>query len=138
MANFLTKLFGKKQPTEVKNTTTWSVGQAGESLVLESYLIGGYQLVEQNFNYYSKGRGKKGEIDLILIKGDVLVFCEVKSRRQGGYLSGVESITSSKVRLLRSTAEYFLTTHTQYSNFNIRCDVASVTGEELNVIENAF
>jgi putative endonuclease len=139
MTNIFTKLFGKRpEITQAKVQTTWSIGQAGEQLVLEEYKKKGFHLVEQNFNYYSHGRGKKGEIDLILSKGDLLIFCEVKTRKTNSYISGIESITNQKIKLLRSTAEYYLVKNRQFSSHNIRFDVASVTSDKVDIIENAF
>lgn len=82
-----------------------------------------------------------GEIDLVVRRGDVLVFCEVKSRSGSAFGGGYEAVTWTKRRRLRRLAEAFLVggapVHTR-----IRFDVASVwlgrDGADVEVFEDAF
>jgi len=53
-------------------------------------------------------RTDQGEVDLIARDGDVLVFIEVKSRRQG---TPAEAVTTEKQRRLTLTALHFLKKH---------------------------
>jgi putative endonuclease len=83
-----------------------------------------------------------GEIDLILMKGGLLVFCEVKARRALGWGGPHEAVTWKKQRKLRLLAEAYLdgVGHTASA---IRFDVASVTinargRPSVFVFENAF
>ena len=50
------------------------MGNTGEDIALEYLTAQGYCLIQRNFTC------KTGEIDLILQKGDILVFAEVRSR----------------------------------------------------------
>ena len=51
-------------------------GGAGEDAALTVYIRRGYRPVARNW------RCKLGELDLVLVRGDLLVFCEVKTRRE--------------------------------------------------------
>lgn len=50
------------------------LGKRGESAAARYLLEQGYQLLESNL------RGPRGEADLVLLDGDTLVFCEVKTK----------------------------------------------------------
>lgn len=52
-------------------------------------------------------RSRSGEIDLVLRDGQVLVFCEVKTRASAAYGSPCESVSATKLaRLRRLAAEW--------------------------------
>lgn len=69
------------------------------------YLQGqGLRLVTQNY------RSRFGEIDLIMQQGAVLVFVEVRLRRNGNFGGAAASIDPHKQQRLIRTAEQYLTT----------------------------
>jgi len=86
-------------------------------------------------------RCRIGELDLVAERREVLVFCEVKSRRGGALGVGHEAVTWRKQTKLRSLAEAFLQA-TGTRPQAIRFDVASVAvrGERsaVEVFEDAF
>lgn len=82
---------------------TKAIGDIGESIALNYLQKLGYELLERNF------RGKRGEIDIIMTKGVVIVFVEVKYRRQGSFGYSAYSITESKKKKLYKIAEEYLT-----------------------------
>jgi putative endonuclease len=68
-----------------------------------------------------------GEVDLVAVEGDVVVFVEVKARRQG---SPAEAVTPEKQRRLTLAALHFLKRHRmldQRSRFDV---VAIIWPEE--------
>jgi hypothetical protein len=65
----------------------------------------GYQIVERNW------RSRIGEIDLVCSRDDVLVFCEVKSRRTDRLGAPAEAVTVSKQLRLRRLAAAYLQAH---------------------------
>ena len=77
----------------------------------------GYALVENNFSC------KRGEIDLIVRKEDLLVFVEVRSK-------------------IHKAAEYYLYLHPELAELYCRFDVISILWQEgkarLNWIADAF
>lgn len=110
-------------------------GRAGEDAALEVYLGRGYRPVARNW------RCALGEIDLVLRRGGLLVFCEVKSRSGGAFGGGYEAVTWSKRRKLRALAEAFLASAGSAPR-HVRFDVASVwLGRhegDVEIFEDAF
>ena len=109
----------------------WGEGVAGRYLENQ-----GFTILERNF------RCRSGEIDLIVQKGDLLCFVEVKSRKgtYTGYPS--EAVTRTKQEHIRRVASYYLHTHRRTYWKNLRMDVIEVLriGETtyLRHIEDAF
>jgi putative endonuclease len=102
----------------------------------EAYHRRGYRLVARNW------RCPLGELDLILAGPGVVVFCEVKARREGARAEPFEAVTPAKRRKLRALAQAFLAAHGWRAQA-CRFDVASVTvgrgGEaRVDVYEEAF
>ncbi|MFC3153550.1 YraN family protein [Litoribrevibacter euphylliae] len=89
-------------------------------------------------NYHSKA----GEIDLIGLKDNILIFFEVRARSNIQHGLPEETITHKKQERIRRTASKFLQTNTQYRNTLCRFDVISITYSEtdhaINWIKNAF
>jgi putative endonuclease len=94
-------------------------GTVGEDAAARWYRERGYRQLARNW------RCSIGELDLVLDRGDVLVVCEVKSRRGGGFGGGWEAVTARKRQKLRALAQTFLLMH-RLSPRSIRFDVASV------------
>lgn len=109
-------------------------GIRGEELALKFLLKKNYRLIIRNF--HSAG----GEIDLIMLDNDVLVFIEVKYRKTG-LQTALSSISQSKQRKLYETAGVFLSRFPAYENNFTRFDVIVITGNsETSVyhLESAF
>lgn len=112
------------------------VGRTGEAAALAYYLRSGYRLVARNW------RCSLGELDLVVAKGSMLVFCEVKCRR-GARLGGpYEAVTWKKQRKIRMLAEAFLAVPDRQASA-VRFDVASVVLDaagtaSIFVFEGAF
>jgi putative endonuclease len=100
-------------------STRERLGSAGEDAALSRYLDLGYELVTRNW------RCPLGEIDLVLRRGGLLVFCEVKTRAGAAFGGGYEAVTWRKQRKLRQLAEVFLLTSGRDPS-RVRFDVASV------------
>jgi putative endonuclease len=85
-------------------------------------------------------RTREGEIDLIARDGDVLVFVEVKSRRQG---NPAEAVTPEKQRRLTLAALHFLKRYDLLDQ-SARFDVVAIVWPEgkrpasIEHIRNAF
>src|SRR5262245_12014694 len=81
-------------------------------------------LRQQRFRILMRGyRTPHGEIDLVARDGDVLVFVEVKSRRQG---EPAEAVTPEKQRRLTLAGLRFLTEHGLLENQPVRFDVVAI------------
>ena len=108
------------------------VGRAGEELTAKHYATLGYELVARNWR-----SGRAGEIDLVVARRDVLVFCEVKSRTSDRFGTPAEAVDWRKQQRLRRLALAFLAAHEVHPR-QIRFDVASVLAREVQLIEDAF
>ena len=109
--------------------------RAGEDAAEASYRARGYRIVARNW------RCRLGELDLVVERRGVLVFCEVKARRPGAFAGGYEAVTARKQAKLRALAEAFLG-DARVRPKALRFDVASVSirGERVDVqmFEDAF
>jgi putative endonuclease len=114
-----------------------ALGAAGEEAVARWYAAAGYDVVDRNW------RCREGELDLVLARDRVLVFCEVKTRRTTAFGVPAEAVTVTKQRRLRALAMRWLDAHPRTRARTLRFDVASVLavrgGEPvIEVIEGAF
>lgn len=112
------------------------VGRIGEDAAERWYAGRGYQLLARNW------RCRLGELDLVISRGDVLVVCEVKSRRGSNHGGGWEAVDARKRAKLRSLAEVFLLSRNLRPR-SMRFDVASVAvgaggSVRLHVFQDAF
>jgi putative endonuclease len=99
--------------------TRAATGVAGEAFVAAHLERLGFTLVAQN------ARVGRLEIDLIARRGDVLVFCEVRTRRTNSFLEPIVTIDRAKVGRIRKAAAQWLAEHPQAAR-QIRFDAASV------------
>ncbi|MEW5705963.1 MAG: YraN family protein [Actinomycetota bacterium] len=114
-----------------------TLGESGENLAVLYLKRKSFRIVERNF------RTKIGEIDIIAIKDNTLVFCEVKTRLNKSYGYPFESITPRKQEKIRNVAQIFLAIRgSSYKFDSVRFDVISVLSDSPSVkidhIENAF
>jgi putative endonuclease len=112
-----------------------AVGDAGEATAAAWYEANGYEILERNW------RRRDGEVDLIARRGRTVVFCEVKARSTDAFGSGAEAVVPAKQRRIRRLASRWLAELTPASGralVDLRFDVVSITGPEVDVIEDAF
>ncbi|MDG2027861.1 MAG: YraN family protein [Acidimicrobiales bacterium] len=107
-----------------------ALGEWGEARVARHYESAGYVVLDRNW------RVKGGELDLLLARGDEIVFCEVKTRSSDHFGHGVEAVGHRKKLFLRRTAVSWLDAHDRRGR--LRFDVATVTAGDVAVIEGAF
>ncbi len=108
--------------------------RAGEEAAWTVYRGGGFRLLARNW------RCRVGELDLVLARDDLVVFCEVKARI--GRRAPFESVTPAKARKVRSVAAAFLAAE-RPSAGSFRFDVASVSLDAagraaVHLFEDAF
>ena len=96
-----------------------ALGARGEQAALDLYRRRGFTLVARNW------RCSVGEIDIVVRRRDLLVFCEVKTRSSARHGGGFDAVDARKRRKLRALAEVFLLTHGAGAS-SVRFDVASV------------
>ena len=96
-----------------------AVGAYGERMAAQYLEAAGLVVLARNW------RCGEGEVDLILLDGDDVVFCEVKTRRGGLFGTPAEAIGFSKVRRLRRVAARWLAQSPLHPR-EVRFDVVSV------------
>ncbi len=78
-----------------------------------------------------------GEVDLIVRRGDTIVFCEVKARASAEFGGPAAAVNWNKQRRLRRLAAAWLAEH-RPGVAEVRFDVAAVTGARVEVLQGAF
>ncbi len=95
------------------------LGGWGETIAAE-YLAGnGYVILERNF------RTQYGEIDLIALDKEILVFVEVKTRTSRKFGYPEEAISPKKKEHLLASAQSYLQTHQEMER-DWRIDVLAI------------
>ncbi len=110
-------------------------GNAGEELVAEALVRDGYQVRARNV------RCKRGELDVVVEKGELLCFVEVRMRSNGATGDPSQTVSRAKQRRVILAAMEYLQRH-RIKGRMIRFDVASVIGRGrsgvVEVIPNAY
>lgn len=109
-----------------------ALGVNGEDRAAAWYAARGFEVVARNW------RCREGELDLILRDGRMYVFCEVKARTSDAFGVPAEAITRDKQQRLRRLAARWLEEDAPALAREIRFDVVSVLGGEVEVLEGAF
>ena len=113
-----------------------SVGSLYEQLATEQLINMGYRVLARNY------RNRFGEIDIIAQRGNILVFCEVKTRQGKTLYTAKEAVTYSKQQKIKSSALIYLQENPKMQNYIVRFDVVEVYNPEnnptVNIIESAF
>jgi putative endonuclease len=91
----------------------------GEDLACEYLKNNGYKIIERNFT------ARQGEIDIIALDKDELVFIEVKTRTSIKYGKPAEAVDSKKQKHLTKTAEYYLYSRNLENEF-VRIDIIEI------------
>lgn len=106
-------------------------GEWGERAAALRYERDGYQVVDRNW------RSRTGELDLVVRRGTLYVFSEVKTRRSDRYGPAAAAVGVDKQRRIRRLAFEWLRAHDLHAG-DIRFDVVAITGVRVEVIEAAF
>ncbi len=114
---------------------TKTIGNEGEYRAAAFLEAKGFEIIERNW------RTNRGEIDIIAVKNDTLVFVEVKTLPNGTLDMIQRELNNQKRQRILKTSKRFLLNHRQYSNSYIRFDVIVIDMpglEPVYHIENAF
>lgn len=95
-------------------------GQEGEDLAAELIQRDGLKILIRNF------RCPVGEMDIIALEGETLIFIEVRSRSSQKFGWGEESIQPKKRIRLQRIAEYFILTRKYKEWPPIRFDLVAI------------
>jgi putative endonuclease len=111
------------------------IGQKGENLAVEYLQKLGYKVLERNY------RCKLGEVDIIALDNDTLVFIEVRTRSSLDFGLPQESINRRKRHQISKVAlEYMI--RRKLKNIPARFDVVAISlepgKEKVDHIKDAF
>ena len=81
------------------------LGKSGEDFAVRFLLQQGYKIIDRNF------RSRFGEIDVVSLKDNCLIFIEVKTRFSKRFGNPFEAVTPRKIRKITKTAEYYSLIH---------------------------
>lgn len=94
-------------------------GEYGEILARRYLEEQGLRVLETNFRFHH------GEIDIIAEEGDVLIFCEVKTRFSDAFGTPELAVTAKKQLQIRKIASAYLATHRIHDRI-CRFDVVAI------------
>jgi putative endonuclease len=112
-----------------QNSNT-ELGRIGEEKAINFLKEKGYHILAQNYRY------RKDEIDIIAQLGKLLVFVEVKARKNNYYGYPEEFVNKSKARNVIRAAQNYIITKNWVAK--IRFDIIAITGNDLVHFEDAF
>lgn len=133
LISWLRNWWGKRQ----RPLTTYERGKLAEREAALYLRRRGYRIVAQNLKL------KVGEIDLVALKGGLVVFVEVKARSSDEFGTPVEGLLPRQQQRIRKAAEIFLAKR-GWSERDRRFDLIAVDLDEkeqikrIEHIPNAF
>ncbi len=101
-----------------------ALGRAGEDRVVQHYQDLGFEVLDRNWR-----DGRRGELDLVVGKGLLVVACEVKTRRSDAFGDPLEAVTPAKQQRLRRLASAWMAANRDRvppGRPELRIDVAAV------------
>jgi putative endonuclease len=107
-------------------------GREGENRAAAALEAAGMQIIARNF------RAPPGEIDLVALDGDTVVFIEVKSWSYYGFEDLRYGIDHKKQRRIIETAKYFIAANRKYKGMAFRFDALFVEPERVTHLASAF
>ncbi len=97
-----------------------TLGELAEARALELLRHSGLRLLAQNF------RARGGELDLVMLDSDCVVFVEVRCRSSAHFSTPALTVDRHKQRRIVRTAALFLAGHASYARCAVRFDVVGI------------
>lgn len=108
------------------------LGKKGEEQAAAELEAAGMEIIARNFRF------KEGEIDIIALDKETIVFVEVKTWDYYSIEDLQYGIDIKKQKKIIKTANYFLLKNRKYSNMKIRFDVIFVKNNSVTHLASAF
>ncbi|AIS52539.1 hypothetical protein TKV_c13680 [Thermoanaerobacter kivui] len=115
------------------------IGSLGEKIAAQYLTKSGYKILEKNF------KCKIGEIDIIALYKNQLVFVEVKTRTSTSFGVASEAVNFYKQQKIVKVAQLYIASTDKFKNLQPRFDVIEIylnpntlNFEKINHIPNAF
>lgn len=111
---------------------SYNLGIQGEDIATDYLGNRGYKILERNFHSH------QGEIDIVAMEGQTLVFIEVKNYSFKSYVHPLGAITKAKKESIIHAARTYLFKNNIKDKF-CRFDVLAIFNfERFNLIKGAF
>lgn len=105
--------------------STRALGAAAELRARWHYRVRGYKVLDAN------AWSGSNELDLVLRRGRLLVFCEVKFKSGDRFGDPLDMVDDEKLRRVRRAAAMWLDRHRDLAGLAVRVDVVAVRGRRL-------
>lgn len=109
------------------------LGKEGEKIAADYLIKKGYAVVARNYRY------RRAEVDLIVRQDDLLVFVEVKMRKNAYFGYPEEAVGNDKIKRITSAAENYMSINNWQGR--LRFDIISIINNqklEIEHFEDAF
>jgi len=123
--------------TLIEPHSTKNKGQTSENFARQYLVNSGLKYLASNY------RNRQGEIDIILLEGDVYIFVEVKYRKNNQFGGAISAITYKKIQKIKQCAKYYLQQN-DLNEYNTSCrfDIIALEGDinqpQTTWLKNAF
>ncbi|WP_397572103.1 YraN family protein [Silanimonas sp.] len=120
-------------PEAATRTRAQQLGDAGEQAALAFLVARGLRPLARNVRF------KGGELDLVMLDGETLVFVEVRRRGRSDFGDALDSVDARKARKLVLAARLYLQREPRHARRDCRFDVVGFDdGEEARWVRGAF
>lgn len=109
-----------------------NIGKEKEELAAKFLARQGVKILEKNFSC------RMGEIDLIGLDGECIVFVEVKYRTNTDYGYPQEAVSKYKRRKIVLVSGYYRMQNGLGDGTNFRFDIVSILGDKIRWDKNVF
>lgn len=113
-----------------RRRTAERTGRRAETLAALAYVLRGYSIIARRF------RRSAGEIDLVLRRGDLVVFAEVKARPN--HDDAVFAVDIQTRRRIERAGNVFLSERPELAVGAIRYDIVAVSGWRARIVADAW
>ena len=119
--------FGQKRVMHTKDK-----GLIAEDIAARHLKGLGYEIVDRNFFC------KAGELDIIAVQGEELVFVEVRSRQSQESLNPIFAISEKKIKSLQRAAQVYVVKNSVTRPFRFDFVIVSIEPEPVvEIVQNA-
>lgn len=110
------------------------LGEKGEQLAVDFLQQKGYKILERNWRF------KKAEVDIIVLKNDVLIAVEVKTRTSNYFGNPQDFVNQKKIQLLvEAINEYVISRDLDVEvRFDIVAIIQNKNTTKVEHLEDAF
>lgn len=110
-----------------------TVGSENESIAVDFLQKQGLIIKEANYRFH-----KMGEIDIVALDGEYLVFVEVKYRKTARAGYAAQAVNYKKIKQICKVSDAYRISRNIPPSKPIRYDVVAIDGTNISWIKNAF